>query len=266
MDRHNGAMKIELVLGSGAARGIAHVGVLRELEARGHEVVRLHGTSMGALVGGAYACGTLDRFEEIARSTGLRRALWHLDAAFDGSGVVAGRRVRRLLRVLYGDRRIEELPLPFSATTVDLTGWEEVVLTEGPLAAAVHASIAIPGLFAPVRSRRRVLVDGSLTTPLPIPTERDPAADLLLSVSALGAPEEAARLGRRPPRFMPGILTTTFDILLHSVERAAIANRPEGVHIDLPANITNNMAFHRSGDVIDAGRRVAAAALDREGL
>ncbi|MGP9680392.1 patatin-like phospholipase family protein [Brachybacterium sp. AOP3-A1-3] len=259
-------MKIDLVLGSGAARGIAHVGVLRELEARGHEVVRLHGTSMGALVGAAYACGTLDLFEEIARSTGLRRALWHLDAALDGSGIVAGRRVRRLLRVLYGDRRIEDLPIPFSATTVDLTGWEEVVLTDGPLAAAVHASIAIPGLFAPVRSRHRVLVDGSLTTPLPIPTQRDPAADLLLSVSALGAPEEAVRLGRRPPRLIPGILTTTFDILLHSVERAAIANRPEGVHIDLPAKITNNMAFHRSGDVIDAGRRVAVAALDREGL
>lgn len=259
-------MKIDLVLGSGAARGIAHVGVLRELEARGHEVVRLQGTSMGALVGGAYACGTLDLFEEIARSTGLRRALWHLDAAVDGSGLVAGRRVRRLLRVLYGDRRIEDLPLPFSATTVDLTGWEEVVLTEGPLAAAVQASIAIPGLFAPVRSGRRVLVDGSLTTPLPIPEQRYPTADLLLSVSALGAPEEAARRARRAPRFMPGILTTTFDILLHSVERAAIAARPEGLHIDMPANITNNMAFHRSGAVIDAGRRVAAVAMDRAGL
>lgn len=79
-------MKIDLVLGSGAARGIAHVGVLHELETRGHEVVRIGGTSMGALVGGAYACGTLDLFEEIARSTGIRRALWHIDPALDGSG------------------------------------------------------------------------------------------------------------------------------------------------------------------------------------
>ncbi|MDN6328312.1 MAG: patatin-like phospholipase family protein [Brachybacterium sp.] len=259
-------MKIDLVLGSGAARGIAHIGVLRELEARGHEVVRISGTSMGALVGGAYACGTLDLLEEIVRTTGLRRALWHIDVALDGSGVMAGHRVHRLLRALYSGRRIEELPLPVSVTTVDLTGWEEVVLTEGSLAAAVHASIAIPGLFAPVRSGRRVLVDGSLTTPLPIPSQRHPEADVLLSVSALGAPEEAARRRRKPLRFLPGILTSTFDILLHSVEGAALTARPPGIHVDLPANITNNMAFHRRGAVIDAGRGVAAAAFDLDGL
>ncbi|MDN6399078.1 MAG: hypothetical protein L0K01_01320, partial [Brachybacterium sp.] len=220
--------------------------------------VRISGTSMGALVGGAYACGTLDLLEEIVRTTGLRRALWHIDVALDGSGVMAGHRVHRLLRALYSGRRIEELPLPVSVTTVDLTGWEEVVLTEGSLAAAVHASIAIPGLFAPVRSGRRVLV--------PIPSQRHPEADVLLSVSALGAPEEAARRRRKPLRFLPGILTSTFDILLHSVEGAALTARPPGIHVDLPANITNNMAFHRRGAVIDAGRGVAAAAFDLDGL
>lgn len=259
-----GRVKVDLVLGSGAARGIAHIGVLRELEARGHEVVRVQGTSMGALVGGALACRTLDRLEEIVRGTGLRRALGHLDIVLDGSGIVAGRRARRkLLQELYGDTLIEDLPIPYSATAVDLTGWEEVILSEGPLTTAVHASIAIPGLFSPVRSGRRVLVDGSLTTPLPIPAERHADADLLLSVSALGAPEESARRRRRPPRFLPGMLSTTFDILLHSLEQSTIAQRPDGLHLDLPANLSPNMAFHRGAAAIDAGREVAAAAMDR---
>lgn len=179
-------MRISLVLGSGGARGYAHVGVLQELEARGHEVVAVAGASIGALVGGAYAAGVLDELTKV--TLGLSKTdLWMLMRPSMGvPGLIKPDRVMTLLRGVIGDVRIEDLPIPFTAVATDLLARREIWFHEGPLLAAIRASIAIPTVFTPVMLRGRLLTDGGVLNPLPMETSLRLDADLTVAVSLFG--------------------------------------------------------------------------------
>ena len=173
--------RIGLALGGGAARGWAHIGVLRALQAAGIQPDLVCGTSVGALVGAAYAAGELDRFEHWVTSLGIRDVVSFMDIRF-GSGMLKGERLMEFFRQTFGDRPIEELELPFGAVATALKSGAEVWLRNGSTVAAVRASIALPALFTPVLHEGVVVVDGGLVNPVPVSLARAMGADLIIAV------------------------------------------------------------------------------------
>ena len=161
--------RVTLVLGSGGARGLAHIGVIRCMEENQIPVDSIVGTSIGAVIGGLYAAGVSPRaMEQIVRSVDRLTVAGMLMPGLSASGIAGSRRMRRFLTTLVGEQRIEDLEIPFRSVATDLMSGEEVIFDSGPLVDAMLASSAIPGLFHPVLHDGRYLVDGGLCNPLPI--------------------------------------------------------------------------------------------------
>ena len=179
--------RVAVVLGSGGARGYAHLGAVEELRARGHEIVAVSGTSMGALVGGLVAAGRERDFATWVLSLTQPRVIRLLDPARTGGGAVSLNRLIRTLEDMVGDAVIEELPISYTAVATDLAARREVWFQQGPLIPAIRASIAIPGLFTPAIIAGRVLVDGGLLNPLPLDPTAAATADFTFAVSLQGA-------------------------------------------------------------------------------
>jgi NTE family protein len=182
---------IGLVLGSGAARGFAHIGVIRALQAHGIVPDIIVGTSMGALVGGCYATGQLDTLEAWARSLTMRRVIGYLDVSMGGSGIINGARLASQLEKSIGPKTIEDLPIRFAAIATEVGTGHEVWLTHGSLALAIRASYALPGIFPPVHLGGRWLVDGALVNPVPVSAARALGARVVIAVNI-----DADRFGR----------------------------------------------------------------------
>jgi NTE family protein len=180
------SLRVALALGSGGARGYAHIGVINELEARGHEIVAVAGSSMGALVGGVFAAGELPAYTEWVLGLSQRAVLRQMDPALASGGVMRAERVLSSMSELVGDRRIEGLPIRYTAVAVDLLAGREVWLDEGPLDRAIRASIGIPGVIAPAVVNGRVLVDGGVLNPVPVAATATARADLVVAVSLQG--------------------------------------------------------------------------------
>lgn len=175
--------RVALVLGSGGARGFAHIGVIEELEARGYEIVGVSGCSMGALIGGLYAAGKLKDYK--AWVTGLNYFdLFRLvDVTWSPMGAIKGEKVMDVISRLLNGRSIESLPIPFTSVATDLASQKEVWFQEGSLEQAIRASVAVPGVITPVQDRGRTLVDGGLLNPLPITPAVAWHADLIVAVN-----------------------------------------------------------------------------------
>jgi len=180
------AKRAALSLGSGGARGYAHIGVIRELRERGYEVVGVAGSSMGALVGGLYAAGSMDDFAEWATSLTGPAMLRLLDPSISAAGVLRAGKILEVVRELLGGVTIEELPIPYTAVTTDLIAGRSVWLQRGPLDQAIRASIAIPGVIAPHVIDGRLLADGGILDPLPMAPIAASNADLTVAVSVSG--------------------------------------------------------------------------------
>src|SRR5690606_18656434 len=174
---------VALVLGSGGARGYAHVGVIEVLLERGFEVKAISGCSMGALVGGIYAAGKMQDFKDWATGLGQFDVFRLLDISLSSPGAIRGEKVFSFVRDLIGDVRIEDLPIPYSAVATDLRHHKEIWFQEGPLHKAIRASVAIPSLITPVVYGERVLVDGGLLNPLPIIPTIAAHADYIVAVN-----------------------------------------------------------------------------------
>lgn len=174
--------KVALVLGSGGARGYAHIGVIEELQARGYEIGCIAGCSMGAVVGGIFAAGKLDEYREWTESLDYLDVLRLLDVSFR-LGAIRGERVFGRIHEIVGDIDIEQLPIPFTAVATDLTNQQEIWFQEGCLHQAMRASAAIPSLFTPVIQGKRMLVDGGLLNPLPIVPVVSSHCDLIVAVN-----------------------------------------------------------------------------------
>jgi NTE family protein len=207
-------MSISLVLGSGGARGYAHIGVIEELEAQGFAIRSVAGSSMGALVGGIHASGKLREFSRWVRPLLRIDVLRLLDWTWTGGGFIKGDRIIGVLKELIGEVDIEELPIPYTAVAVDLDAQREVWFSRGPLFDAVRASIAIPTIFRPHRYQGRLLVDGGLLNPLPVsPTLRD-FTDATIAVDVNAPPEPLRAIDRDDPAIggeTPEMLPSTED-------------------------------------------------------
>jgi NTE family protein len=194
---------VSLVLGSGAARGLAHIGVIEWLEEHGYRIESIAGASMGALVGGIYAAGELESYKQWVLALETMDVIRFLDLAFSSQGLFKGDRLMDALRKMVGERNIEELPMTYTAVACDLDRRREVWLTKGPLFDAIRASIAIPTVFTPHHYRGMTLLDGGLLNPVPIaPTFKD-MTDLTIAVNlnAVHAPvavPDKTREDRKP--------------------------------------------------------------------
>ena len=174
---------IGLALGGGAARGFAHIGIIKTLIAHGIVPNVVVGTSIGAVVGGSYAAGHLDQLEEWARSLQPRHILGYLDIRLNGSGLIGGDKLAAQLEVAMGQTRIEELPLKFATVATEVRTGHEIWLTHGRMVDAMRASYALPGIFSPVMVGDRWLVDGALVNPVPVSTARAFGAEIVIAAN-----------------------------------------------------------------------------------
>ncbi len=191
---------ISLVLGSGGARGLAHIGVIRALERNGWKIGAIAGSSIGALIGGFYAAGKLDEYAEWVEELTEFNVLRYLDIAWRGAGMLKGQMIMETLQEFVGRHKIEDLPTPLTIVATDVLARKEVWLTKGDLFDAIRASIAVPTVMTPHMINGRPLLDGGILNPVPIaPTLQDPT-DAVIAVSLSGVPKHMGgsnRLQRR---------------------------------------------------------------------
>ncbi|BAN47971.1 patatin-like phospholipase family protein [Metapseudomonas resinovorans] len=205
--------RVALVLGSGGARGYAHIGVIEEIEARGYEIACIAGCSMGAVVGGIYAAGKLRHYREWTESLDYLDVLRLLDVSFR-LGAIRGEKVFGRIREIVGEINIEDLSIPYTAVATDLTNQQEIWFQEGCLHQAMRASAAIPSLFTPVVQGSRMLVDGGLLNPLPIIPVVSRHCDLIIAVNLNATTPREYQL---PVIERPPAIKSRVDLLMASL-------------------------------------------------
>jgi len=210
-----GRKRIGLALGSGGARGWAHLGVVEVLRESGIPVKYVAGTSMGSLVGAAFASGTTDTLRQVALEMDWRHFLhYFIEMGLPKAGLIDGARIVKFLKENIGSANIEDLRLPFAAVATDIESGEEIVFRQGSLSDAVRASIAIPGIFTPLAARGHMLVDGGLVNPLPVSVAREMGADFVIAVDVLRPPQpREARESRRAKPGHPHVSRSLNDTL-----------------------------------------------------
>lgn len=287
---HAAQPTIALALGTGGARGLAHIGAIEAILARDYRIAAVSGSSMGALVGGIFAAGKLGVYRDWVCALQKMDVLKLVDWTLSGAGLIKGDRIIGVLRELIGPVNIEELPIPFTAVATDLDREREVWLTRGPLFDAIRASIAIPTIFRPHPVHGHRLVDGGLVNPLPLTPLLQTPADYTIAVNVNGEPETLAAVpatsARTPSRRglrgkiaafvkrtvghhaeadpQPGwmeTLTQSLDLMQQNLTGFRLAaDRPDLV-IDIPRNASAVYEFYRAAELIDLGRARAERAL-----
>ncbi len=291
---------IGLALGGGAARGFAHIGVMRTLVAHGIVPDVIVGTSIGAVVGGCYAARQLDTLETWARGLTVRGVLGHLDINLTGSGLIRGNHLARQLETALPDIRIDDLPLRFAAIATEFNTGHEIWLTRGRLSDALRASYALPGIFPPVLIGERWLVDGALVNPVPVSAARALGARLVIAVNlnsdlfgrgtiiaSHGSDEaddaaaaEAAKsngllsmfsgermlrrqfLGRRGQPSIPTVMVEAFNVMQDRITRARLAGDPADVMVSPRLGGVGWFDFHRAEEAIAIGAEATEKAID----
>ena len=247
--------KIGLALGAGAARGLAHLGVLKVLEKYKIPVDFVAGSSMGALVGALYCAGLeADFLIKLARELPSRS--W-VDLALPRSGLISGKKVETMLQILTRNRDFSQLKIPFAAVATDIERGEAVVLKEGNVAAAVRASISIPVVFKPVRLGQRLLVDGGVVDRVPVSVVREMGADVVIAVDV------NKFVSYQPVKNIIDVMLQTLDIMERKILDARVLDtevliRPKVGHIS-PAH------FHRVDELVQAGVEATEAAISKIG-
>ena len=254
--------RVGLVLGSGAARGWAHIGVLRTLKAAGIRPDLVCGTSMGALVGASYAAGKIDRLDDWVVSMGVKQVWSLMDFRLSG-GVFKGERLMRFFSEELAPGLIEHLEMPYGAVATAMTTGTEVWLRSGPTVDAVRASIALPGMFTPALQDGRWLVDGALVNPVPVSLARAMGADIVIAVD-LNTDFARRQLTAATPLSTPSMLeviTSSINVMQSRIARSRMAGEPPEVSITPRLSDIGLLDFHRGAEAIAHGERAAAAVL-----
>lgn len=290
-DQPSRSKRISLVLGSGGARGLAHIGVVRWLEQHGYQIESMVGCSMGACIGGIHAIGKLDIYEKWVKAIRKRDIVALLDLTFRRGGLVKGDRLFNTLRSLLGERLIEELPMRFTAVAVDISKSREVWITRGPVFDAIRASTSLPFLFTPAVLGGRRLIDGAVINPIPIAPTMSDDTDIVVAVNVSGelarglrqAPKLSSsgnkqglqetisqfldNLGRSPSaehsaeESMTDVVYTAFDAMQSTIARQKLAAYPPDVLIEIPRNAAGIMEFDRAEELIGLGYAATGKAM-----
>jgi NTE family protein len=284
---------VSLVLGSGGARGLAHIGIIQWLTENGYSIRSISGTSIGALIGGIYATSKLEVYAEWVLALERLHVLRLLDPALGRPGIFKGERIISVLRDLIGDCDIEELPISFTAVATDLDSGQEVWLRSGNLFDAIRASIATPMVFTPVRYGERTLLDGAVVNPVPVAPTLDDATDLTIAVGLSGPAEtrppapvsrsligdnsyrrriarfvESVRPARNPKESSRGLLDVAFSsmqAMQDTISQLRLSAYSPDVLIEIPRNACGFFEFWRAEELIALGRDSAARAFEQDG-
>lgn len=274
--------KVSLVLSSGGARGIAHIGIIEELEKRGYEICSIAGTSMGALIGGIYASGNIAVFKKWLFSLTKVEILKLFDFTLSKNGLVKGDKIFKEFRKFIPDTNIEELKIPFVAVSTDLMNNREIVFESGSLFQAIRASISIPTFFKPLISDDTVLVDGGLLNPTPVNRVKRFDNDLLFVVNVEAqknkTKSEYKSLEKEDQQItkfnqiltiktsdQPGyfqILNKTIGIMLNQISELTIQKYNPDMLITIDRELFGTYDFHRYEEIVEAGREMARIKLD----
>ena len=177
---------VALVLSSGGARGLAHIGAIEELESQGYRITSIAGCSMGALIGGVYAAGKLPEFREWMKTVDKKKMLELTDFSLSLNHIVKGTRIIKAIMEFVPDVLIEDLPIPYCAVATDWISGHEVVIDKGSLFEAIRASISLPSFYEPVRRNGMILIDGGVVNPIPLNRVKRHAGDILVGVDVSG--------------------------------------------------------------------------------
>jgi len=289
---------ISLVLGSGGARGYAHIGVIEELEKHGYEIASVSGSSMGALVGGLYAAGKLQKYTEWVLGLDLLDVAKLLDFSLGRTGLIQGNRVFEAIENMVGDVMIEDLPIPFTAVATDFIKKKEVWLQKGSLLDAIRASIAIPTVFTPKVIGDHHLIDGGILNPLPIAPTVSDDTDMTIAVKLNAQIEKEyqitiprkeqeketgmqeifselmekaeALIAREPENSfdemsMFDIIGHTIDTMQDALSDCKSAGYSPDMIIGIPKNACGFYEFNKAYEIIELGRVIAREHLDSEG-
>lgn len=293
---------VSLVLGSGGARGLAHIGVIHWLEEHGYEIQAISGSSMGALIGGIYAAGKLDIYTRWVSALRQRDVIRLLDINFSGASLFSGERIMHTLKDLLGDTNIEDLPIAFTAVATDLDAGREVWFRRGSLFDAIRASISIPTVFTPVRYKGHLLVDGGLSNPIPIaPTVTD-VTDVTIAVSLSGKQRDLFK--ETVPHIKPDsknqaayqvaitrfvenlqekfsnnkkdekgtekeinifeITSRSLEAMQNTIARFKLASYNPDFLVEIPADACSLFDFHRAIEMIELGYRCIAKIIEAQ--
>ncbi len=278
---------IALALGGGAARGWAHIGVLRALDEAQIPVGMIAGTSIGALVGGCYLAGKLDELEEFARSLTKRRIFGLLDINFGGSGLFGGMKLTARMQEHLQDVTFDDLAKPFVCVAAEIRTGHEIWLSKGSLITAMRASYALPGVFEPVTCNGRVLVDGALVNPVPVSACRAYEQPLVMAVNlhydlfgraavikhSADMPQESEEgetaslvvdkgLQQRDQRLgITGVMVEAFNIIQDRISRARMAGDPPDLSLQPKLGHIGLTEFHRADEAITIGYETTQARL-----
>ena len=285
---------ISLVLGSGGARGLAHIGVIHWLKENDFEIKSISGCSMGALIGGIYAAGKLDDFEHWVRAINKVDILTLLDISWTKTGLVKGDKIIDTLTDLVGDQLIEDLPITFTAVAADIKNEKEVWIQSGKLFDAIRASISLPLFFTPFNRNGEDLIDGGVLNPVPIAPTFGDETDITIAVNLGGEVEIQAatneekacaesdssawhsRVSNFIDRFqesVPGtkaqdwgaydIANQAFDAMQSTIARQKLAAYPPDHTISIARNACGTLEFDRSAEMIELGYRKAQESLSK---
>jgi len=279
---------ISLVLGSGGARGLAHIGVIHWLNENGFKIKSISGCSMGALIGGIYAAGKLDDFEHWVRAITKVEIVKLLDLSWSKSGLVKGDRIINTLTALVGDQVIEDLPITFTAVAADIVSEKEVWINKGRLFDAIRASISLPLFFTPFKYKGVDLIDGGVLNPVPIAPTFNDSTDFTIAVNLGGmveAEEEIQKIDKAASdESMPfaeavnkfvgrltgsitaelnqdwgayDIANQAFDAMQSTIARQKLAAYPADFNIEIARNACGTLEFDRASEMIELGYKKA---------
>ncbi|MFZ2445156.1 MAG: patatin-like phospholipase family protein [Syntrophobacteraceae bacterium] len=279
---------VSLVLGSGGARGLAHIGVIRWLEENGFKIKSIAGSSIGALIGGVYAAGKLYEYEQWMLSITKVNMVNLLDLSWRKSGLVRGDKLINTLIGLVGEQSIEDLPISYTAVATDVDKRKEIWIRSGSLFDAIRASISIPLFFTPFRCRGIDLIDGGVLNPVPIAPTFGDDTDMTIAVDLGGPPESpeksSAMTSPSPPPSSPfherinrfinhlkesvtssssrdwgayDIAIQAFEAMQNTIARQKLAAYPPDILIEIPRNACRTLEFDRASEMIELGYRKA---------
>ena len=289
---------VSLVLGSGGARGMAHIGIIRWLEAHNYQIKSVSGSSIGALIGGIYAAGKLDECESWFKQLSNTDILGLTDIAWNRSGLIKGDKLVEAFRKVLGNPNIEDLDIPFTAVATDIENEKEVWLQKGSLLDAMRASTALPMVFTPFHKHGITLVDGGVLNPVPIAPTFGQTNDLIIAIN-LGGKSKAAELPASPvetdlnedswlnnasalfdslvsrifpdePEFetplswdMVDISNKAFDSMQSSIARQQLAAYPPDIIIEIPRDACGMLEFSKINEMIELGYSTAENTLGK---
>lgn len=285
---------VSLVLGSGGARGLAHIGVIHWLEENGFKIESISGCSMGALIGGIYAAGKLDDFESWVRAITKIEIVTLLDLTWKRGGLVKGDKIINTLTELVGDAVIEDLPIAYTAVAADILNEKEVWMNSGKLFDAIRASISLPLFFTPFRYKDIDLIDGGVLNPVPIAPTFNDVTDLTVAVNLVGkvgnkekitihkdtASENENTFTEKITEFIESFKDSTvnhnskdwaaydianqaFDAMQSTIARQKLAAYPADHFIEIARNACGTLEFDRASEMIELGYKRAQESLGK---